>query len=184
MHKQAPLKFVNRSEWHMWLVVHHATESEVWVIHYKKKYQDEGLTLDDAVEEALCFGWIDSTLNTVDEKRYALRYTPRKQNSIWSMSNITRAEKLIAEGRMTGAGLEKITEAQENGQWEAAIQREDVDTIPEMLLHALEEEGALTAYQALPSSRKKQYLYWLNTAKQEQTKNRRIQKIIDALMSR
>ena len=105
------------------------------------------MTLDEAVEEALGFGWIDSTLNSIDDKRYALRYSPRTGTSIWSISNITRAEKLITEGRMTGAGLAKIAEAKENGEWNEAVIREDVDTIPEAPLLALSmEKGTLAAY--------------------------------------
>ena len=164
--------------------MNHAVETEAWLVHYKKKYGDQGLTLDEAVEEALCFGWIDSTLNTLDEKRYVLRYSPRKADSVWSMSNIHRVEKLIAEGKMTEAGQLKIDEAKESGQWEAAVRREQVDIIPEELESALQtKEGALSAYQALSISRKKQYIYWLQSAKREDTKKRRIQKIIEELLN-
>ena len=121
-----PLEFEDRCQWRTWLKKNHSIETEAWLILYKKKYQDQGLTLDEAVEEALCFGWIDSTLRSLDEKRYALRYSPRKQNSIWSMSNIQRVEKLIAEGKMTAAGNLKVTEAKQSGAWEAAIRREQV----------------------------------------------------------
>ena len=161
----------------------HAAEKEAWLILYKVKYRHLGLTLDEAVEEALCFGWIDGTLRSVDEKRYSLRYTPRRPNSIWSMRNIGRAERLIAEGKMTDAGMLKIAEAKENGQWDAAIRREQVDRIPEGLESALrKKEGALSAYMALPDSRKKQYIYWLQTAKQEETRRKRIEKIVAELI--
>jgi uncharacterized protein YdeI (YjbR/CyaY-like superfamily) len=177
------LNFANQGQWRMWLEQHHATEHEVWLIIFKKKYQNMGLALGQAIEEALCFGWIDSTLNTIDEKCYALRFTARKKVSTWSLSNINRVNKLIAEGRMTDAGLTKIKEAKENGEWDAAIQREQVDIIPEALLQALKEkEGALEAYKALKNSRKKQYLYWLHSAKREETRNRRIQKIIHEIL--
>ncbi len=100
------------------------------------------------------------------------------------MSNIQRVEKLIAEGKMTAAGKLKIAEAKENGEWEAAIRREQVSIIPEELERALrKQEGALSAYRALPDSRKKQYLYWLQKAKQEETKHRRIQKIVDEVLN-
>ena len=164
--------------------MNHAVETEAWLVHYKKKYGDQGLTLDEAVEEALCFGWIDSTLNTLDEKRYLLRYSPRKADSVWSMSNIHRVEKLIAEGKMSEAGQLKIEQGKESGQWDAAVRREQVDIIPERLESALQKkEGALSAYQALSISRKKQYIYWLQSAKREDTKKRRIQKIIEELLN-
>jgi uncharacterized protein YdeI (YjbR/CyaY-like superfamily) len=178
------LEFENRNQWKNWLEVNHATETEAWLILYKKKYKDQGLALDEAVEEALCFGWIDGTLRSLDERRYTLRYSPRTRNSIWSMSNIQRVEKLIAAGKMTDAGYLKITEAKENGEWEAAIRREQVDIIPEALESALDRvEGALSAYRALPDSRKKLYIYWLQNAKREETKRRRIRKIIDEILN-
>lgn len=181
----SPLEFAGRDPWRAWLAENWSTEDEVWVVHYKKKFSHLGLTLDEAVEEALCFGWIDSTLNRLDEKRYALRYSPRKADSIWSMSNIRRAGKMITAGKMTEAGQQKIDEARANGQWEAAVRREQVDVIPGELQRALrKEEGGLAAYEALPDSRKKQYIYWLESAKREDTKQRRIQKIVEELLKR
>jgi uncharacterized protein YdeI (YjbR/CyaY-like superfamily) len=177
------LEFADRNEWRAWLTGNHATETEAWLILYKKRYADLGLTLGDAVEEALCFGWIDGTLRSMDETRYALRYSPRTRDSIWSMSNIKRVERLLAAGRMTEAGMQKVAEAKENGQWQAAIRREQVDVIPEALEAALRNaQGALAAYQALPDSRKKRYIYWLQTAKREETKQRRIRKIVEELL--
>lgn len=186
MAKQADfLEFPERDHWRMWLENNHATEKDAWLIVYKKAYHHEGLALADAVEEALCFGWIDGTLNRVDEKRFALRFSPRKRNSIWSVSNIERVQKLAEEGKMTQAGLSKVSEAKENGQWEAAIRREQVKIIPEELEKALQEiNGALSAYQALPSSRKKRYIYWLQSAKRNETKLKRIQKIIDEVVGK
>ena len=124
-------------------------------------------------------------LRSIDEKRFALRYSPRTRNSIWSMSNIERVAKLVAEGRMTEAGQSKVAEAKRNGQWDAAIRREQVNNIPEELESVLEEiHGALAAYQALPSSRKKRYIYWLQSAKREETKRKRIQKIVHQVLGK
>ncbi len=173
------LKFTHRGQWRSWLEVNHASKPEAWVILYKKKYQDQGLNLNEAVEEALCFGWIDGLMRSLDEKRFALRFSPRRRDSIWSMSNIQRVERLIAAGKMTCAGERKIAEAKENGQWAAAIRREQVDIIPKELEIELKKKvGALSAYRALPASRKKHYIYWLQTAKHAETKQKRIQKII------
>ena len=176
------LEFENRSQWRNWLEANHAGASEAVLILYKKKFEDQGLTLDEATEEALCFGWVDSKLKSLDERRYSLRYTPRKPGGVWSMSNIQRVEQLIAAGKMTEAGQQKIDEAKANGQWEAAIRREQVDIIPAELETALRQmPGGVDAYRALPVSRKKQIIYWLETAKSEQTKQDRIRKIVDEI---
>jgi uncharacterized protein YdeI (YjbR/CyaY-like superfamily) len=177
------LEFEHQNQWRRWLEKHHSIETEAWLILYKKKYQDQGLSLDEAILEALCFGWIDGKLKRLDEKCYALRFSPRTAKSIWSMSNIRRVEKLIAEGKMTDAGKQKIAEAKENGEWEAAIRREQVEIIPEALEVALRKvDGGITAYQTLPASRKKTYIYWLQSAMREETKQRRIQKILEEVL--
>ena len=178
-----PLEFEHRAQWRSWLAQHHSTESEAWLIVYKKGYTDQGLALDEAVEEALCFGWIDGILHRLDERRFTLRFSPRSKNSIWSISNIQRVEKLISEGKMTPAGYQKIKDAKESGEWDSAIQREQVDIIPEDLESELRKQaGAISAYQALPDSQKKRYIYWLQTAKREETKQRRIQKIVQEVL--
>lgn len=162
---------------------HHDAEAETWLVIYKKKYQELGLSLNEAVEEALCFGWIDGTLNTIDEKCYALRFSPRTANSIWSISNIHRVEKLNAEGKMAAAGIKKVAEAKESGEWDAAIRREQVDKIPAALESELRKvDGGITAYQALPITRKKQYIFWLQSAKRGETKLKRIQLIIEEIL--
>jgi uncharacterized protein YdeI (YjbR/CyaY-like superfamily) len=173
------IEFGDRSQWRAWLEAHHADTDVVWLVHYKKGFQESTLLYEDAVEEALCFGWIDGQLRRLDERRYILRYTPRRRNSVWSISNIRRAERLSRQGRMTLVGLDKIAEAKETGQWQAAIRREQVDIIPPDLEGVLERiEGAVAAYHALPDSRKKQFIYWLQTAKRPATKRRRIAKIV------
>jgi uncharacterized protein YdeI (YjbR/CyaY-like superfamily) len=177
------LEFADRNQWRTWLEAQHAEADEAWLVQHKKGVEDAGLGYEAAVEEALCFGWIDGLLRRLDGRRYLLRYTPRRRDSVWSMNNIQRVERLIREGRMTDAGLEKIAEAKENGQWQAAIRREQVDIIPPELENVLEQiEGATAAYHALPASRKKQFIYWLQTAKRPATKRRRIQKIVEEIL--
>jgi uncharacterized protein YdeI (YjbR/CyaY-like superfamily) len=176
-------EFKNRLQWRDWLSDHQGTESLAWLVLYKVKYPGMGLMLDEAVEEALCFGWIDGTLRRMDEKRYLLRFSLCRRDSIWSPRNIQSVDVLIAEGNMTSAGLLKITEAKENGQWEAAIRREDVELIPEDLESALRKVGgAIVTYQALPASRKKRYIYWLQSAKRNDTRERRIKAIIEEIL--
>ena len=177
------LEFQDRHQWRSWLEENHAGKPVAWLVIYKKKYHDQGLALADAVEEALCYGWIDGKLKSLDEKRFALRFTPRAADSVWSVSNIQRVGKMNREGKMRPAGEQKVIEAKENGQWEAAIRRERVDIIPKDLEAELRKDaGALAAYRALPDSRKKQYIYWLQSAKQEQTRRRRVQKILDQIL--
>jgi uncharacterized protein YdeI (YjbR/CyaY-like superfamily) len=177
------LEFADRSEWRAWLEAHHAEQDEAWLVQYKKAFQASGLGYEEAVEEALCFGWIDGLLRRLDERRYLLRYTPRRRDSVWSMNNIGRVERLIREGRMREAGLRAMAEAKESGQWQAAIRREQVEIIPPDLEEALRERaGGVTAYHALPDSRKKQFIYWLQTAKRAATKQRRIEKIVEEVL--
>ena len=115
------LTFTNRDEWRSWLKSNHDRATEAWLVLYKKGTRQPSLSIAEAQEEALCFGWIDHMSKSLDASRYLLRFTPRRAGSIWSITNIRRVERLIEAGLMTEAGLEKIAEAQQNGQWEAAI---------------------------------------------------------------
>lgn len=173
------LAFTTPGEWRAWLDQNHASKSEAWLLHSKKNALKRFLTYEEALDEALCFGWIDGLLRSVDGESFALRYSPRKSRSIWSVNNQQRVERLIQEGRMTAAGLKKIAEAKENGEWQAAIDRENVDEIPEDLLGKLKENKAWTAFKNWPKSKKQQYLYWLNSARRPETRQKRIQAIVD-----
>jgi uncharacterized protein YdeI (YjbR/CyaY-like superfamily) len=173
------LDFESRAAWRKWLKAHHRTASEAWLVLQKKGYSESALSQEEAVKEALCFGWIDGKLKSLDQKRYSLRFSPRRSNSVWSVSNIRRVEELSNQGLMTEAGLQKVAEAHESGQWKAAILRERVDVIPEDLQRALRrQKGATAAYRSLPASRRKQLLHWLMTAKRTKTRQKRIKAIL------
>ena len=173
------LQFENQDGWRRWLLTHHRNAREAWLVLYKKGVRRGALSLDEAVETALCYGWIDGKLRSFDAERYTLRFTPRRPDSVWSMSNIRRIENLIKNGMMTEAGLERVKAARENGQWAAAIEREQTDRIPPELAKALRrKKGALDAYRSLKNSRKKQLLYWLSTAKRDATRIDRIEAIV------
>jgi uncharacterized protein YdeI (YjbR/CyaY-like superfamily) len=177
------LEFADRAAWRAWLEAHHAEAREAWLIHYKVGAGKRWLTYEEGVEEALCFGWIDGLLRSMDAERYSLRYSPRRRRSMWSESNIRRVEKLVAEGRMTAAGLAKVAEAKESGEWEAAIRRRDVSTIPEDLERALaSHEGALAAFKAWTPSRIRRYLWWIESAKRAATRERRIAAVVDKVL--
>jgi uncharacterized protein YdeI (YjbR/CyaY-like superfamily) len=102
------LYVTNRDEWRAWLEENHATEPEIWLVYYKKHTSQPTIPYEDAVEEALCFGWIDSTAKRIDDEKYAQRFTPRKDHKNWSEPNKQRVRKLIQAGRMTPAGLARI----------------------------------------------------------------------------
>jgi uncharacterized protein YdeI (YjbR/CyaY-like superfamily) len=173
------IAFSDRKEWRTWLESNHDKAADIWLVFYKKGTGKQAFSLADAVEEALCFGWIDGKLKSLDAERYSLRFCPRKANSIWSAGNIQRVEKLIQEGLMTEAGLAKVREAHQSGQWEAAFQRERTDLIPNDLEKALRsEKGALAGYTSLTGSRKKQLLHWLSIAKRPETRQKRIEAIV------
>lgn len=178
---ERPLEFAGRAQWRTWLDEHHGGEREAWLLIHKKRAVGNALALEEAVQEALCFGWIDGLLRSVDSETYLLRFSPRKQKSIWSENNKRRAEELIRAGRMTAAGLAKIAEAEANGEWEAATTREDVDAIPADLAQALERKEAGAFFGRWSVSRKKQYLHWLKSAKRPETRQKRIQTIVEAV---
>jgi len=178
-----PLTFASRAEWRAWLEQHHANELEAWLIHTKKGARPRYLGYEEAVEEALCFGWIDGLLKRLDAESFLLRYSPRKPNSIWAESNKRRVEKLTAEGRMTEAGLAKVLQAKESGEWEA--KREDENAIPSDLERALRSRlGAMAAFRELAPSRIKQYNWWVASAKKDATRAKRIQAVLDDLAQR
>ena len=114
---ERPLHAATAKEWRAWLERNHADRHEVWLQISKKGATTPSVTLREATEEALCFGWIDSVMHPIDEESYALRYTPRRKGSKWSRRMKEWAMQLIEEGRMTQAGLAKIQEAEQNGRW-------------------------------------------------------------------
>ena len=124
------LLFENKKEWRKWLESNHDKLKEIWLIHYKKSSNKKSINHFDAVEEALCFGWIDSTLKKIDEERYILRYTPRKEKSVWLKINKETAERLISLGKMMGPGLEKINLEKKHGLWNTAYTNKVKEKIP------------------------------------------------------
>lgn len=115
-----PLYFTNAAEWRAWLQVNHASQDEIWLLMYKKSTGVPCISFRETAEEAMCFGWVDSVMQRVDDETYALRFTQRKPGSAWSEGNKKRAEMLIGQGRMAEPGLAKIEEAKRNGQWDKA----------------------------------------------------------------
>jgi uncharacterized protein YdeI (YjbR/CyaY-like superfamily) len=115
-----PIHFATAEEWRRWLEQHHTTNDDVWLSISKKHATTPSVTLQEAMQEAICFGWIDSSMQPIDGERYALRFTPRRKTSNWSERNKEWAAKLIEERRMTEAGFARIEEAKQNGRWDKA----------------------------------------------------------------
>jgi len=167
--------FRNREAWRAWLAENHATAESLWLVFHKKHTGKAGLTYDEAVEEALCFGWIDGILKRIDDEKHMNRFCPRRKNSIWSERNKQRVRRMIEAGRMTEAGLVKIREAKENGQWDRAAEREDVAIVPAELTAALaKDERARLNFEKLAASYRRQFIYWVGTAKREETRRKRV----------
>ncbi|MBA2678037.1 MAG: YdeI/OmpD-associated family protein [Ktedonobacteraceae bacterium] len=168
----------DRSEWRRWLEKNHASSPGVWLIYYKQTTGQPHVEYSDAVEEALCFGWIDSKSNTLDNERYMQLFSPRNPKSPWSRLNKQRVEKLIEQDLMTEAGLKPIEAAKQNGAWTVYDTIEDL-TMPEDLEKALSANPtADTNFQAFSNSSKKNILWWIQSAKQPATRSKRIEETV------
>jgi uncharacterized protein YdeI (YjbR/CyaY-like superfamily) len=168
----------DRAAWRAWLAANHATATGVWAVTYRRAAGKPVVTYDDLVEEALCFGWIDSRPGSFDEERTMLRFTPRKRRSVWSRPNKERVQRLIADGSMTAAGLRAIQAARADGSWDALT---DVDAliVPDDLAAALAGDAAAArGFGALSPSVVKPILFWVTSAKRPETRARRIAEIL------
>ena len=180
MTEQTELYFKNRDEWRKWLEKNHTQSDGIWMVYYKKHTKKESVSYNDAVEEALCFGWIDSLIKSIDGERYKQKYTPRKKNSVWSDLNRKRVGKMIKEGKMTEAGLKLVDEAKKNGRWENAYAMKGKPEMPDDLLNALKKnKKAHENFMKFAPSHQNTYIYWLNSAKREETRKNRIEKIVN-----
>ena len=168
----------DRKEWRKWLEKNHDTSQGVWLIYHKKCSNEPCVSYDEAVEEAISFGWIDSKVNKLDDERYMQVFTPRKPKSIWSKLNKQRVQKVIDQGLMTPAGLEKIEVAKDDGSWNFL---DDIDNliIPEDLKKSLNENPPAKAnFESFSDSVKRQILFWIKSAKRTETRIKRIEKAV------
>ena len=175
------LYVTNRDECRDWLAKHGQSETEVWLIYYKKDSGRPRIPYDDAVEEALCFGWIDSIVKRMDDEKFAQKFTPRRDGSRWSALNTRRVRKLIQEGRMTEAGLAKIDLAMLGEDARAKPGEGDVD-LPRVLKQALMANAtAWKNFRSLSPSRRNAYVRLIMDAKKEATRDRRVREVISRL---
>lgn len=173
------LSFESSQQWRKWLQGNAHRAKEVWLVHYKKKSGKISVSLSAAVEEALCFGWIDGKLKSIDGERFITRYTPRKAGSVWSRINRERAEKLVAAGRMTATGLARIEEAKQNGYWDAAYTNKIRDELPADLKEALMEyPQARSNFEKFANSYRNMYIGWITGARTEETRKKRIMEVV------
>ena len=177
------LEMSTRVAWRNWLETHHESETEIWLIYYKKGMGKTGVDYEASVEEALCFGWIDSLIKRIDDQRYARKFTPRKAQSQWSESNKQRIAKLLKAGLMTKAGLELLEAAKSSGNWHKTISKPEFSyEMPATFADALKKNArAANAFRDLPPSYQRQYLAWIEAAKRVETRDRRITESIRLL---
>ena len=170
----------NRQAWREWLERNYQTAIGIWLVYYKVKSGKPSIRYSEAVKEALCFGWIDSKVKSLDEESYMQIFTPRKPKSVWSKLNKQYIQELIDEGLMTEAGLAKIADAKQDGSW-TTLDAIEALVIPDDLQQALvANEDANKYFAGLSNSTKKNILSWIASAKRPQTRLKRIEQTINS----
>jgi uncharacterized protein YdeI (YjbR/CyaY-like superfamily) len=165
------------SQWHAWLAKHHDSVSEVWLVFHKRQTGRPSIPYSDALDEALCFGWIDSLIKRLDEERYARKFTPRKPDSAWSAVNRKRYAELEASGRLAPAGRERPPTSRSYGPRPAPPSK-----VPPYIQKALQSSpAARQTFERLAPSYRLHYVMWINMAKQEHTRLRRLREAIELL---
>jgi uncharacterized protein YdeI (YjbR/CyaY-like superfamily) len=168
------VEVTNRAAWRAWLKKHHTRTEGIWLITFKVHVAGKYVDYAATVEEALCFGWIDSLPRKLDADRKMLYFCPRKPKSVWSKVNKDRIVELIAAKRMTVAGQKKIDDAKKNGSWES-LDHVEALTMPDELIKALtKNKAAQKHFDAFPPSSRKMILLWITSAKTEATRTKRI----------
>ena len=169
----------NKTEWRKWLELNHNNKNAVWLIFHKKKSPNYNLSWSESVDEALCFGWIDSTKKTIDSEQYKQYFTKRKAKSNWSKVNKDKVKTLIDQGLMEAAGHKSIEIAKENGSW-TILDAVEALIIPQDLKEELiNYKGSMEYFDSLSKSAKKILLYWVVSAKRKETRQKRILEIAE-----
>ena len=172
----------SRAAWRQWLETNHAQRQEVWLVFYKKGTGKPSLSYDDAVEEALCFGWIDGIKKRIDDERYTHRFSPRTAKSKWSAPNKRRIAKLERAGLIAPAGRAAIDAAKRNGEWIRQAAGPATVSLPRELEWALERNAKDAArFADVPASHRRAYMTYVADAKQAATRERRARKVIELI---
>lgn len=184
MEKLPEIYISTRTDWRDWLAENHALSRGVWLVYYKKHTGVARVAYEDAVEEALCFGWIDSTVRRLDNQRYCQMFVPRRKKSGWSGINRRRAEALIKSGAMTAAGMAKIEDARANGAWDKALEDRVDRPIPAELVAALAAEPkARAGMDRLTPTQRKYFIHHVAEAKREETRVRRAARVVEMILA-
>jgi uncharacterized protein YdeI (YjbR/CyaY-like superfamily) len=173
-----PRYFRTPAAFRAWLVAHHATKSELWVGFHKKATGHPSITWPESVDEALCFGWIDGIRKSVDEDRYMIRFSPRKSVSVWSAVNIRRVAVLTAEGRMAPAGLAAFAARRENKSGIYSYEQRSADLVEPYAGLMRANAAACKFFQAQPPWYRKAACWWVVSAKKEETRRARLDKLM------
>lgn len=169
----------SRENWREWLAENHRSKQSIWLVYYKIQANIPTVSYNDAVDEALCFGWIDSTRKSLGDDTFMQFFSKRKPNSVWSKINKGKIQRLIDEGLMTEAGFESIEKAKQNGSWSILDEVEEL-IIPEDLENEFNTKaGSKDFFLSLSKSVRKAILQWLVLAKQAETRQRRIAEIAE-----
>jgi uncharacterized protein YdeI (YjbR/CyaY-like superfamily) len=175
-----PIFFDSRNEFRIWLEANHDTADELWVGYYKVDAERDGIDYGESVEEALCFGWVDGLIKSIDDETYTRRFTPRRPDSKWSKANTERAEAMIEVGKMTQAGLELVEAAKESGEWADAYRLADDHELPAELEAALREnETAWENFQRFSNTDQHAFIAAVEEAKTDETKQKRVERTVD-----
>jgi uncharacterized protein YdeI (YjbR/CyaY-like superfamily) len=176
------LPFETAAAFERWLAKEHRRATVVWIKHAKKGTGMASITWSEAVDVALCYGWIDGQSKSLDDRHFVQRYTPRRPASVWSKLNRERVARLIAAGRMQSAGLAEIERAKADGRWDAAYDSPKTAAVPEDLARALAKRpAAKAAFATLDGTNRYAILHRLMTAKQPETRARRLATFVDML---
>jgi uncharacterized protein YdeI (YjbR/CyaY-like superfamily) len=174
-----PRFFKTPAEFRAWLEKNHATKQELYVGFHKKSSGKPSMTWQEAVDEALCFGWIDGVRKKVDETSYTNRFTPRRPRSNWSAINIARVKELKKEGRMTPAGLAAFDRRSEERSRVYSYERSNARLEPEFEKHFRANKPAWAFFESRPPSYRKTVIWWVVSAKKEETRRRRLETLIE-----
>ena len=167
----------SQTEWREWLLENHSSKLSVWIIFYKKKSEQSTITWSQSVDEALCFGWIDSVKKKLDDERSIQFFSKRKPNGTWSKINKAKVEQLIATGKMTKAGHDVISSAKQNGSWTILDDVEELIIPKDLEKEFKSKPGSKDFFLSLSKSVKKGMLQWIVLAKQPATRQKRIAEI-------
>ena len=176
------LPFANKKKWADWLAKQHDKSTGVWLKFAKKGAGISSVTYEEAVDVALCYGWIDGQKKGFDDQYWLQKFTPRGPKSIWSKINTGKAEKLIASGEMKPAGLKAIEAAKQDGRWDAAYEGQKNISVPEDFLSALEKnKKAKVFFATLSGANRYAFLFRIQTAKKAETREKRIRQFVEML---